>query len=115
MAQRRYYAQQYFIDNNEPCKRMREAYKIPLNWERVLTLLSLCRWFKAVAESRNTPREYVFLNLLPTIGTMMGSRASVKVFQEYLEKPKLFVLILAEPGAGNYYFMFIIRMNLYYI
>ena len=85
MAQQRYYAQQYFIDNNEACKRMGQTYKILLNWERVLTL-SLCRWFKAIEESRNTPKEYLFLNLLPTIGTMMGPRASVKVFQEYLEK-----------------------------
>ena len=100
MAQRRYYAQQYFIDNNQACRRMGEAYKIPLNWERVLTL-SLCRWFKAIAESQNTSREYVLSNLLPTIGTMMGPRASVKVFQEYLEKPNLFMLILGEPGAGN--------------
>ena len=114
MAQRRYYAQQYFVDNNEPCRRMGEAYKIPRNWERVLTL-SLCRWFKAIAESRNTPREYVFLNLLPTIDTMMGTRVSAKVFQEHLEKLNLFVLILGEPSAGNYYFMFIIRMNLLYI
>ena len=79
---------------------MGEAYKIPINWERVLTLL-LCRWFKAIAESRNTPREYIFINLLPRIGTMMGPRASVKVFQEYLEKPNLFMLILGKPGAGN--------------
>ena len=71
---------------------MGEAYKIPLNWERVL-FLSLCRWFKVVAESLNTPREYVFLNLLPTIGTMIRARASVKVFQEYLEKPNLIILI----------------------
>ena len=68
---------------------MGEAYKIPLNWERVLTL------------SRNTSRECVFLNLLPTTGTMMGPRASGKVFQEYLEKPNLFMLILGESGAGN--------------
>ena len=79
---------------------MREAYKIPLNWERVLSL-SLCRWFKAKVESRNTPREYLFLNLLPTIVTMMGPRASVKVFQEYMEKPNLFMLILGEPASGN--------------
>ena len=100
MAQRRYYAQQYFVDNNEPCRRMGEAYKIPRNWERVLTL-SLCRWFKAIAESRNTSKEYVFLNLLPTIGAMMRPRASAKVFREYLEKPNLFMLILGEPRAGN--------------
>ena len=100
MSQRRCYAQQYFIDNNEGCRRTGKAYKILLNWEGVLSL-SLCRWFKAIAESRNTPREYVSLNLLPTIGTMMGPRASVKVFQEYLEKPNLFMLISDEPGAGN--------------
>ena len=79
---------------------MREAYKIPLNWERVLSL-SLCRWFKAIAESRNTKREYVLLNLVPMICTMMEPRASVKVFQEYLEKPNQFMLALAEPGTGN--------------
>ena len=79
---------------------MGEAYKIPLNWERVLTL-SLCCCFKAIAQSRNTSRKCVFLNLLPTIGTMMGPRASGKVFQEYMEKPNLFMLILGESGAGN--------------
>ena len=77
---------------------MGEACKIPLDWERVLSL-SLYRWFKTIAESRNTPREYVFLNILPTIGTMMGPGTPVKVFQEYLDKPNL--LILDEPGAGN--------------
>ena len=32
---------------------------------------------------------------------MMGPMASMKVFQEYLEKPNLFMLILGEPGASN--------------
>ena len=100
MSQRGYYTQQYFIDNNEACRRRGEAYKKLLDLERILSL-SLCRWFKAIAISRNSPREYVFLNLIPTIGAMMGARASKKVFQKYLEKSKLFMLILGKPGAGN--------------
>ena len=74
---------------------MEKAYKIPLNWERVLRL-SLCRWFKAIEETRNTPREYISLNPLPMMGIMMGPRVSVKMFQEYLEKPDLFMLVLGE-------------------
>ena len=54
----------YFIGNNEACRRMGEASKIPLNWERVLSL-SLCPWFKAIAESQNTPREYVLFKSTP--------------------------------------------------
>ena len=54
----------YFIGNNEACRRMGEASKIPLNWERVLSL-SLCHWFKAIAESQNTPREYVLFKSTP--------------------------------------------------
>ena len=54
----------YFIGNNEACRRMGEASKIPLNWERVLSL-SLCRWFKVIAESQNTPREYVLFKSTP--------------------------------------------------
>ena len=62
---------------------MGEASKIPLNWERVLSL-SLCRWFKAIAESQNTPREYVLFKSTPddmyNDGTKGFSESVSKVF-----------------------------------
>ena len=35
MSQRRYCAQQYFIENNVAWRKMGGAYKMPLNWENV--------------------------------------------------------------------------------
>lgn len=97
---RRYYMPQCTIDNQEACRRMGEAYKILMNWDKIVSA-PLRDWMMAIAKSRNTPIEYIFLNLLPTIATMIGPQASLKVFPEYSEKPNTYMLLLREPGAGR--------------
>ena len=78
----------------------RRAMNQPFPWSSVVPK-EVQEWTEAFALAHNTRPEFVFMGSLVSTAAIMGPKAKIRVFSTYQEPTNLYVICLADPGAGK--------------